>query len=80
MLQANGVAACTVVNGKRDKFVVDGVIADGNGGYSPSTIEVLSLIHISSTSIGDKSTVCTLYRSLTKCARFIILFLKLFSG
>lgn len=40
MLQANGVAACTVVNGKRDKFVVDGVIADGNGGYSPSTIEV----------------------------------------
>lgn len=40
MLQANGVAACTVVDGKRDAFVVDGVIADGNGGYTKSTIAV----------------------------------------
>ena len=40
MLQASGVAACTVVNGERNNFVVDGVIADGKGGYVPSTIEV----------------------------------------
>lgn len=40
MLQANGVAACTVVNGERNDFVVDGVISDGKGGYVPSTIKV----------------------------------------
>ena len=40
MLQRSGVAACTVVNGAREEFVVDGVIADGNGGYAPSTIKV----------------------------------------
>ncbi|MGN0056698.1 MAG: SusC/RagA family TonB-linked outer membrane protein [Phocaeicola plebeius] len=40
LLQANGTAACTVVNGKREKFVVDGVIANGDGSYSPNTIEV----------------------------------------
>ncbi len=40
LLQKNGVAGVTVVNGSRDSFVVDGVIADGNGGYSKSTIEV----------------------------------------
>ena len=40
MLQRSGVAACTVVNGDRKPFVVDGVISDGNGGYAPSTIEV----------------------------------------
>ena len=40
MLQSSGVAACTVVDGERKSFVVDGVIADGNGGYAPSTIEV----------------------------------------
>ena len=40
LLQRNGVAACTVVDGDRKKFVVDGVISDGNGGYTPSTIEV----------------------------------------
>ena len=40
MLQANGVAACTVVDGERNNFVVEGVIADGNGGYAPSTIAV----------------------------------------
>ena len=40
MLQASGVAGCTVVNGERNNFVVDGVIADGKGGYAPSTIEV----------------------------------------
>lgn len=39
-LQANGTAACTVVNGKRDNFVVDGVISDGNGGYTISDKEV----------------------------------------
>ena len=40
LLQGNGVAACTVVDGDRKPFVVDGVIADGNGGYAPSTVEV----------------------------------------
>lgn len=40
MLQSNGLAAETVVNGNRDKFVVDGVISDGKGGYTPSTLEV----------------------------------------
>ena len=40
LLQANGVAACTVVNGAREDFVVDGVIANEDGTYSPSTIKV----------------------------------------
>ena len=40
ILQAYGVAAKTVVNGQRESFVVDGVIADGNGGYVPSEIAV----------------------------------------
>ena len=40
LLQANGVAACTVVDGDRKPFVVDGVISDGNGGYTKSTIAV----------------------------------------
>jgi hypothetical protein len=40
LLQGNGVAACTVVDGKREDFVVDGVIADGNGGYVQSDIKV----------------------------------------
>lgn len=39
-LQANGTAACTVTNGSRDSFVVDGVISDGDGGYTVNTIEV----------------------------------------
>ncbi len=39
-LQSNGTAACTVVGGKREQFVVDGVIADGNGGYKVSDVEV----------------------------------------
>jgi len=38
-LQASGSAAETVVNGKRDKFVVDGVILK-NGVYEKNTIEV----------------------------------------
>ena len=40
LLQANGVAACTVKDGDRKPFVVDGVIANEDGSYSPSTIEV----------------------------------------
>ena len=40
LLQGNGVAACTVVDGDRKPFVVDGVISDGNGGYTQSTVEV----------------------------------------
>ena len=40
VLQQRGVAAVTAPGGKREDFVVDGVIADGNGGYAPSTIKV----------------------------------------
>lgn len=39
-LQQAGVAAVTVVNGSRDKFVVDGVVSDGKGGYVNNTTEV----------------------------------------
>lgn len=39
VLQQQGVAAVTAPNGKRDKFVVDGVIKSGDS-YVPSTIEV----------------------------------------
>lgn len=39
-LQAYGVSDKTVVNGKRESFVVEGVISDGNGGYTPNTIAV----------------------------------------
>ena len=40
LLQAYGVADVTAPGGERNKFVVDGVISDGNGGYIPSTKEV----------------------------------------
>lgn len=40
MLQVNGRAEVTAPNGARDKFVVDGVIADGKGGYKVNTVEV----------------------------------------
>lgn len=40
MLQANGVAGCTVVDGARNEFVVDGVIANEDGSYTQSTISV----------------------------------------
>ena len=36
-MQASGNAAKTVVNGGREDFIVDGVIADGNGGYVENT-------------------------------------------
>lgn len=39
-LQAMGVAAETAPGGNRDNFIVDGVIANTDGSYSPSTIEV----------------------------------------
>lgn len=39
-MQANGTAAITVVNGARDKFVVDGVVSDGAGGFVKNTKEV----------------------------------------
>ncbi|AQX12337.1 SusC/RagA family TonB-linked outer membrane protein [Elizabethkingia meningoseptica] len=38
-LKANGLAQETVVNGARDKFVVDGVVADGTG-YKQNTTAV----------------------------------------
>lgn len=38
-LKANGLAQETVVNGARDKFIVDGVVADGNG-YKQNTTAV----------------------------------------
>ena len=38
-LQEVGIAAVTAPGGKREEFVVDGVISDGSG-YAPSTIKV----------------------------------------
>lgn len=40
ILQKNGKSNVTVVDGKREDFVVGGVIADGNGGYTPNTISI----------------------------------------
>jgi len=40
MLQRTGLAAETAPNGERNNFVVDGVIADGNGGYVANTKEI----------------------------------------
>ncbi|WEK34562.1 MAG: SusC/RagA family TonB-linked outer membrane protein [Candidatus Pseudobacter hemicellulosilyticus] len=39
-LQRSGVAAETVVNGERADLVVDGVVADGSGGYAANTVAV----------------------------------------
>lgn len=39
-LKHKGLAAETVVDGKREKFVVDGVIKDDDGNYTQSNIEV----------------------------------------
>ena len=39
-MYANGTAAGTVVNGARENFVVDGVIGDGAGNFSKSTVAV----------------------------------------
>ncbi|MBE8719982.1 SusC/RagA family TonB-linked outer membrane protein [Sphingobacterium pedocola] len=40
VLQQFGVAAATVNNGNRDRFVVDGVVSNGSGGYDVNTVEV----------------------------------------
>ncbi len=40
MTHIRGTAAATAPGGARESFVVDGVIADGNGGYTPSTVAV----------------------------------------
>lgn len=40
MLQRNGVAGVTAPGGKRDKMVVDGVVADGKSGYTTNTKEI----------------------------------------
>lgn len=40
LLQQNGVAACTVIDGKREPIVVEGVIQNADGSYSPNTIAV----------------------------------------
>lgn len=39
-LQRAGLAEETVINGNRDKFVVPGVVSDGNGGYTENTAEI----------------------------------------
>jgi len=49
-MQMSGTAAATVVNGKRDPFVVDGVIAQTNSagqitGYTKNTIEVTPQVY-----------------------------------
>lgn len=40
VLQTNGRAAVTAPDGRRDEFIVDGVVSDGNGGYKPNTTPV----------------------------------------
>ena len=39
-MELAGTAAKTVVNGSRDKFVLDGVVSDGAGGYTKNTSEI----------------------------------------
>ena len=39
-MQGNGTAAITVVNGAREKFVVNGVVSNGSGGYTQNTVQV----------------------------------------
>jgi TonB-linked SusC/RagA family outer membrane protein len=39
-MQAAGTAAVTAPNGERENFVVDGVISNGSGGFTKSTIAV----------------------------------------
>lgn len=39
-LQRSGNAAVTVVNGERNDIVVDGVVSDGNGGFTANTTAV----------------------------------------
>ena len=40
LLQKNGVAAVTAPGGKRNKLIVDGVVADGSGGYTANKKEI----------------------------------------
>ncbi|MBJ7879799.1 SusC/RagA family TonB-linked outer membrane protein [Gelidibacter salicanalis] len=40
VLQESGNAAVTVINGQREDIVVDGVVSDGNGGFTPNTVAV----------------------------------------
>lgn len=54
-LQISGRAACTAPGGKREDFVVDGVISDGNGGYTVNTVKV-SQQQYWSTAIGTGNT------------------------
>lgn len=44
-LERFGSAASTVKNGLRENFVVDGVISDGNDGYTKSTVSVSPQIY-----------------------------------
>ncbi|WP_298264341.1 SusC/RagA family TonB-linked outer membrane protein [uncultured Lutibacter sp.] len=44
-LQSSGNAAVTVVNGAREDIVFDGVIDDGNGGYTQNTVGVSPQIY-----------------------------------
>ena len=39
-LQQSGNAAVTVVNGQREDIVIDGVVSDGSGGFTPNTVAV----------------------------------------
>lgn len=40
ILQSYGIAEVTAPGGERNDFVVSGVVADGNGGYTPNTTKV----------------------------------------
>ena len=40
MLQVSGRAEVTAPNGRRDQFVLDGVIPDGKGGYTVNNVAI----------------------------------------
>ncbi|MEZ4970875.1 MAG: SusC/RagA family TonB-linked outer membrane protein [Flavobacteriaceae bacterium] len=52
-INAAGTGASTVVNGERANIVVDGVVDNGSGGYTPNTTEVSPQIYWST--IGARS-------------------------
>ena len=52
-LQLAGRAECTAPGGKRDNFVVDGVIQQQDGSYAPSTVEVSPQEYWQSIGVGN---------------------------
>ena len=52
-MQLAGRAECTAPGGKRDNFVVDGVIQQQDGSYAPSTVEVSPQEYWQSIGVGN---------------------------